>query len=151
MKDLKSIRFLFLEMYFAIQDNAWGFWLDLRQILFIWYLNETLVYFKQFLTIAAFNHGTSDIYWNKLIRRNTQMTFRCICFQAVRTEPFKHCMYTYLKVIHDFIRCTSTIVGSGIISKVCSVGTVVFKKQITKIYVKQQRLKYRSLRYTINV
>ena len=67
------------------------------------------------------------------------MTFRSICFQVVKTEPFKHFFCSYFKVIHDFIKCRSTFIRSGIISIVCKVRTIVFKKQITKIYVKQQR------------
>ena len=41
-----------------------------------------------FLTIfhnVAFNDGTSDIYWNRVRKRNKQMEFRSICFQVVET------------------------------------------------------------------
>ena len=69
------------------------------------------------------------------------MAFGSVCFQVVETEPFKHLFCSCFKVIHDFIKCRSTLVRSGIISKVCKVWSIVFKKQITKIYVKQQRPK----------
>ena len=103
----------------------------------------------KFLTITVFSYGTSRKYWNRLIRSYTQM-ISSICFQVVETEPSKHFFCSYFEVIHDFIKCRSTFVRSGIISKVCKVRTIVLKKQITNICVKQQRRKYRSLRYTIN-
>ena len=77
------------------------------------------------------------------------MTFKSIYFEVVETEPFKLIFYSYFKVIHDFTKCRSTLVRSGII-KVCKVRTRVLKKQITIVCVKQQRPKYRSLWFTIN-
>ena len=47
------------------------------------------IYPSQFLTIAAINDGTSDIYWDRLIRRKKQMTFKSIYFQVVESELFK--------------------------------------------------------------
>ena len=65
------------------------------------------------------------------------MTFGGICFQVVETETFKHFFSSYFKDIHGFIKCRSTFARSSITSKVCKVRTIVLKKQITKIYVKQ--------------
>ena len=107
------------------------------------------IYSSQFHTIVAFNDETIDIYWNRLIRRKKRMTFGSICAQVVEIEPFKHFFCSYFTAIHEFIKCRSSFVWSGIISKVCNVRTIVLKKQITKIYVKKQRL-YRFLWYTKN-
>ena len=131
MKDLNSIRFLSSEMYFTILDNAWSFWLALRQILFIWYSNQKLlsIYipnnFSQLLLLIG---GTFDIDWNRVIRRKKHMAFGSICFKVVETEQFKHFFCSYLKVIHDFIKCRSSLVRSGILSQVCKVWTIVLKK-----------------------
>ena len=62
MNVLNKVRYLSLEMYFAIQDNAWGFWFPLQQILFIWYSNEKLLFEYIFLTIF---HNCS-IQWSNL-------------------------------------------------------------------------------------
>ena len=78
------------------------------------------------------------------------MTFGRVCFQVIETEPFRYFFCSYFNVILDLIKCRSALVRSGIISKVCKVWAIVLKKQITKIYVKQKRSKYRSLWHTIN-
>ena len=70
------------------------------------------------------------------------------CFQVVETGPCKHFFCRYFKVVHDFIKCRSTFIRIGVISKIYR--TIVLKKQIRNIYVKKQRPRYRSLRYIIS-
>ena len=115
-------------MYFAIPYNAWSFWLVLQQILIR--MKSYCLYI--FLTVShncGFVWWNSDIYWNRLIGKKKQMAFRSMCYQVVETEPFKHFFCSYFKVMHDFNKCRSTFVRSGIISKVCKVRTIVLKKQ----------------------
>ena len=52
------------------------------------------------------------------------MAFGSICFQVVETEPFKHFFCSCFKVIHDFIKCKSTLIRSGI-SKVCKENNAI--------------------------
>ena len=75
------------------------------------------------------------------------MIFRSICFQVVKTEPFKQFFCSYFKVIHEFLKYRSTFVSSGITSKICKARTIVLIKQI----INKSILKsvYRSLRHTI--
>ena len=67
--------------------------------------------------------------FNNLIRRNKQMAFRSICFQVVEVEPFRYFFSSYFQFIHGFIKCRSTFVRSGIISKICKVRTIVLKNK----------------------
>ena len=118
------LRFFF---YFTIPDNAWSFSLALRQVLFVWF---SIIWLWKFLAVAAFNDANTDSYWNRLIKRKKKTTFRSIYFQIVETELTKHFFFSsYFKVIHDFLKCRSTFVSSGIIIKVCKVRTIVLKSQ----------------------
>ena len=67
------------------------------------------------------------------------MIYRSFAFRLLKLNDFKHVFSSYFKIIHDFIKCRSTFVRSGIISKIYKIRTIVLRKQITKIYVKQQR------------
>ena len=89
---------------------------------------------KSQASVAVFDDGTSDSYWNRLTRRKKQMIFRSICFQVIKAVPLKYFFCSYFKLIHDFIKYKSTLPRSGIISKVCKFRTIVLQK-ITKIYV----------------
>ena len=78
------------------------------------------IYSYQFLTIAAFNGRTFDIYSNRVIRRRKkQMTFGSVCFQVVETGPFKHFFCSYFNVIRDFIDRRTTLVRSAWCSPWC--------------------------------
>ena len=63
-------------MYHAILDNAGSA------------ANSIILIFKRKVTVYIFivisNNGTSDIYWNRFIRRTNQMTFRSINFQLLK-------------------------------------------------------------------
>ena len=139
-------------MHFAILDNVRSFWLtclatNSTYMIFEWKFTIYIYipkHFSQFLSMMTF------LKFPDTGRRNKQMTCRGIFFQVVETESFKHSFYSYFKVLHGFIMYMSTFVRIGIMSKIWKVRTIVFKKQIKKIYFTQQRHKYRSLRYTIN-
>ena len=152
MKDLNKYAFcrpfLYSEMYLQFQKMHEVFDLHCYKL----YLYN--IRMKSYCLTIFHNSDnfccTSDIYWNRLIRRSKQMSFRSTCFHIVEIEPFKHFFWSYFNGIHDFINCRSTPVSSDMISKIYNVKTIVLKKQITKIPVKQHRPKYRSLWFTIS-
>ena len=53
----------------------------------------------------------------------------------METEPFKQFFCVCFKVIHNFIKCWSTFVKSGIISKTGKVRTIALKNQINHLYL----------------
>ena len=72
------------------------------------------------------------------------MSFTSISFQDVETEAFNHFFQTFFQVIHDFIKSRSTYGRNAIINEFPK-SPLVLKKQLLRIYVKRQRLQYRSL------
>ena len=57
----------------------------------------------------------------------------------METEPFKQFFCVCFKVIHNFSKCWSTFVKSGIISKTGKVRTAALKNQINDyIYVEHR-------------
>ena len=148
MKDLNKIRFFISGNAFCSPRRCKKLLIDLSCDKFYLYdIRMKIYYLFIFLNIS---HNFFQ-WWNFLnfltleeeIKKWHVEAFSSSCWNWIS-------FYSYFKVLHGFIMYMSTFTRIGIISKIWKVRIIVFKKQINKIYVTQQRHKYRSLRYTIN-